>query len=332
MKKKNGAGMKKKLKKKIKPKSKQKKKKPKMSNTIVNPINFNLSKIHYSNPEVNSLPGKNLSFKRIRFNYEINNDLKPLTIESPPNLLSWGLSENNDMNTGQLSGYQMAINLWSKPHKTEEEERFVTTIDQICDHAKEHLVKNRESIEKYDLEVADLKKFNPLYWKMERGQRVPDKGPTLYAKTTYSKKDNKILTVFIDELKQKRIDPMSILTKHCYVKFALTVESIFIGTSISLQLKLSEVMFRLKDSGLRSALCPGISMEIEEDVKEEPSVETPSTDEVVEYEYEEVEEEEEVEEVEQEIKTEVIKPKVENIQEKLVDTTTCNSSWEKDKN
>ena len=137
--------------------------------TIIKPTDLNLNKIQYSKPEFNSIPGQKLGFKRIRLNYEVNNDLKDFIIESPANLLSWGLVENRDLQTNALNGYQMAINLWSKPNKTEEEEMFVESINKICDHAVEHLVKNRESIERYDLEKADLKKFNPLYWKMEKG-------------------------------------------------------------------------------------------------------------------------------------------------------------------
>ena len=34
-------------------------------------------------------------------------------------------------------------------------------------------------IEKYDLEKADLKKLNPLYWKREQGKIVEGRGPTL---------------------------------------------------------------------------------------------------------------------------------------------------------
>lgn len=285
--------------------------------TIINPKNLDTTKICYSAPEINSIPGQKMTFKRIRMNYEINNDLKDFVIESPANLLSWGLTETRDLQTSALTGYQMAINLWSKPNKTSEEEQFIQAIDKIVDHVKEHLVNHRDSIERYDLELADLKKLNPLYYKMEKGQRVPDRGPTLYAKTMYSKKDNNILTCFVDESLESRIDPMDILNKHCYVKFSLKVESIFIGTSISLQLKLKEVHFRLKDGGvrdLRSQLNPNISIaninkeaytSLAQTTKTNPTelITTENDGEESEVEYEEYEEEEEIV-----IKEEVITP------------------------
>lgn len=294
---------------------------------IIKPSTFETSKIHYSQPEINSIAGQKVTYKRIRLNYEMNDDLKPLIIESPANLLSWGLDEDRDMNTNALHGYKMAINLWSKPNKTAEEEKFIETIDQICDNAKKHLVDNREKIERYDLEVSDLKKFNPLYWKTEKGQRVPDKGPTLYAKCKYNKRDQSIATVFMDENESIRIDPMTILKEHCYVKFLLLVESIYIGTTISLQLKLHEVLFRLKDSpkNLRkSLLCPNISMDIKK-ISPENTIDvipfekdTMDTTESFEeeYVYEEVEEEEDNESII--VKEEVITPKIE--EKIIVDT------------
>ena len=226
------------------------------SNSLVPTASFNTSNIVYSKPDVNTIPGQKLSYQRIRLNYEDNDNLNDLIIESPPNLLCWGLTEQHDMVSGQLSGYQLPICLWSKNGPTEEEKRFTDMIEEICQHTKQYLVDNRETIGKYDLEMADLKKFNPLYWKMEKGQRVEDKGPTLYAKCMYSKKSEKFNTVFVNENLNSNVNPLSILNKQCHVKFALKIESIYIGTKISLQVKLCEVLFRPKENVLRSLLAP----------------------------------------------------------------------------
>ena len=60
----------------------------------------------------------------------------------------------------------------------------------IVDHIKKYLLDKRDDIDHYELEDADLKRFNPLYWKKERGKVVEGLGPTLYAKLIYSKKSN----------------------------------------------------------------------------------------------------------------------------------------------
>lgn len=223
---------------------------------------FNTNNIIFSKAEVNQIPGQKLTYKRIKINYSHpDGNITDLILGSPSNLMCWGLSESTDPVSGSLSGYQCAIQLWNRNSPSNEEKRFTQMIDDITKTVKEHLVKEdtKDQIERYDLELSDLKKMQPLYYKQERGVRVPDKGPTLYGKCLYSKKENKIQTFFVNEVTNEPVAPLEILNKHMFVRFALKVESIFIGSNaISLQLKLSEVSFRLKDSSLRSLLAPDL--------------------------------------------------------------------------
>ena len=72
----------------------------------------------------------------------------------------------------------------------------------------------------------------------------------------------KLTRSLFDEVKQKPINPMKILKEQCYCRFALKVESIFIGQlAISIQLKLIEVVFRKKNTAsLTSLLCPNVCL------------------------------------------------------------------------
>lgn len=268
-------------------------------NTILTSTeNLDVNNIVFSKPEINNVPGNKMSYKRIRLNIKNGDELSDLVLESPPNLLSWGLAEQIDMQTNALNGYQIPVCLWSKNGPTPEERKFTDTIDNICQYIKNYLVEHRDELEQYSLEFADLKKFNPLYWKTEKGKIVEDRGPTLYAKCLYNKKTEKINTLFLNEGENppRRVNPLSVIGKHCYVKIALKLESIFIGTKISFQVKCQEVMFRPKEVPLRSLLCPEADLkeEVEEEV-EEKEVEEEEVEEV-----EEEVEEEEVEEVEEE--------------------------------
>ena len=155
-----------------------------------------------------------------------------------------------------MTGYQLPICLWSKNGPTEQERKFTDMITAISDHTKKYLVDHRDELEMYTLELAELKKINPLYWKMEKGKILEDKGPTLYAKCLYNKRDETITTLFINFLISKNVNPLSVLGKKCYVRFALKIESIFFGSKISLQVKLQEVLFRPKETVLRSLLDP----------------------------------------------------------------------------
>lgn len=212
---------------------------------------FDVRKITFSKPEVGSISGNlpKISFKRLRIGARYpDGSHGDLLIQTPENLLSFGLQENTDLATGAVSGYQFPICLWSRNGATEEEKAFTDKFNEIVDHIKAYLVAHRDEIEKYDLELTDLKKFNPLYWKMEKGKVVEGRGPMLYVKVMSSKKTGQILTGMIDDETNTYIDPMDLLNKRCYITGAIKIESIFIGNKISLQLKLFEAVIRVIDT------------------------------------------------------------------------------------
>jgi hypothetical protein len=220
---------------------------------------LNVSDIQFSKPEVNKVPGQSVTYQRIRIGIQKNDQLSDLIIPSPKDLLCWGLQEQRDQQTDNLTGYQCPIVLWSSGTPTTEEKAFTDKFEEICDYIVNYLVENRSSFGKHDLISSDLRKFNPLYWKTEKGVRVENKGPTLYARCLYSKKNESIDTIFYDENKCQQVNPLSVLGKHFFTRFALKLESIYIGTKISLQFKLQEVGFRLKENSMKSLLFPELN-------------------------------------------------------------------------
>ena len=228
-------------------------------------LDFN--NIVFSKPEVNQIPGQKLTYQRIRINVKTDNGLNDLIIASPPNLLCWGLQENRDMSTNELTGYQLPIVLWSKNGPTPEEMEFTNKFKDLCNFIKNYLVEHRDDFSKYDLDINDLKKFNPLYWKMEKGKIIEDKGPTLYAKCLYDKKKERINTIFINEESKSQANPLSLLGKRKSIQFALKIEAVYIGTKISFQIKLYEVKYRLLESSMKSLLTdfvyPSLNQKVE---------------------------------------------------------------------
>lgn len=231
--------------------------------------NYDVSRLVFSNPEVGNIPGSvsKLTFKRIRLATK-NKDgtIGDLVLATPPDLMCYGLQEQTDPSNGAINGYQFPLVLWNRNNPTEEEKAFTDTIHKICDACKEHLVAHRDTIDKYDLELTDLKKFNPLYYKMEKGKLVEGKGPMLYIKTLATKKDGtiKVNTIFTDSDTNEIIRPMDLMGKRCYVRGAIKIESIFIGTKISLQMKLFEAQVKVIDSAFKSLLNPNLVIKREE--------------------------------------------------------------------
>jgi hypothetical protein len=108
-----------------------------------------------------------------------------------------------------------------------------------------------------DLERSDLRKLNPVYYKKtEDGEVAEGASPTLYAKLIVSKKNgqNKIITEFFDGVSGNPIKPLDLIGKYCYTKAVIKIESIFLGSKISLQVKLYEAEVNLINSGVKKLL------------------------------------------------------------------------------
>ena len=85
-------------------------------------------------------------------------------------VFSYGVQENRDMKTNDINGYTLPQCMWNKYGASKEEKQFTDVNDQITEIAKDHLLKNKDDLELYDLERSELKKLNPLYWKREKGK------------------------------------------------------------------------------------------------------------------------------------------------------------------
>lgn len=212
--------------------------------------NYDVSRMVFSEPQVGSVPNTPIVYKRINISTLNKDGTVGDLIISTEQVFSFGVSENVNPETKKVNGHVLPLCLYNRNGPTTAEKAWVDTFDSIVEHCKNHLVENREEIEQYDLSMNDLKKFNPLYWKREKGKIVDGTGPTLYAKLIASKKNNKIMSMFYNE-NEETIDPLALLGKYCYVNAAIKIESIFLGNKISFQVKLYEANVRLMDGGMK---------------------------------------------------------------------------------
>jgi hypothetical protein len=219
---------------------------------------YNTKRMIFSDPQVGSIPNSvpPISYQRISLQTRNEDGTSgDLILPTCKGLFSFGVSENTNPETKKVNGYVMPVCLWNRDGASKEEKEWTTTFNNIIDACKEHLITNRENIGQYELEQSDLKKFNPLYYKKEKGKVVPGTGPTLYAKLIVSKKQNKIVSMFYD-MDDQPIDPLNLLGKYCFVNAAIKIESIFIGNKISMQIKLYECDVKLMENGMKRLLRP----------------------------------------------------------------------------
>ena len=235
-----------------------------MNNTqLTDPQGFDTKNIIFSKPENKQIPNEDPSapkmfYKTIRIGTRNPDGTKGDLVFGTTELFSFGVSENTEMGSTRVNGYTMPLCLWSKDGATPGEEAFVNTFNSTIERIKRHVLDSKDEIEKYDLEESELKKLNPLYWKRERGKIVEGQGPTLYAKLLYKKgaDGGKILSDFTHFENESTIDPMTLVKKYCFVTAAIKIESIYIGTKISVQLKLVEAIVRPLESGPKKLLRP----------------------------------------------------------------------------
>jgi len=236
--------------------------------------NYDVSKMIFSEPVKGVVPSQNpeapkLEYRRILISTRYPDGSKGDLILPTPTVFSFGVKEQLSMDSGILNGYTFPICLWNRDGPTPEEKAFSDKFTEICKNCISYLVENQAElgIETSETELNKTKGgLNPLYWKRElvdEGKKkvsriVAGTGPTLYTKILYFKKsqknEEKFLTPFSDMDTGKEIHPLELLDKLCHANCAIKIESIFLGSKISLQIKLYECNIRLATTGIKPLL------------------------------------------------------------------------------
>jgi len=224
---------------------------------------YDTSRMVFSEPIEGNIPGNgpSISFKRINISTRNPDGSVGELIIPTERLFSFGVSENISMDSGKVNGYTMPLCMWNRDGPTDAEKAWTDTFDNIIEACTQHLLDNKDAIDKFDLDRSDLKKLNPMYWKREKHTEggkttlriVPGTGPTLYSKLIFSKKNDKFLTQFFSNNDEK-LEPLDLIGKYCYANAAVKIESIFIGNKISMQLKLYEAVVEPMQAGMKRLL------------------------------------------------------------------------------
>lgn len=200
--------------------------------------NFDTEKIIFSDAKETSIPGS----YRITIGVQHKDASTGPLIFSTDNVYSFGVQENTSLDKPiRTTGYSIPICLWNRDGPTKYQENFISTIDKVSEYIKKYMLKTevKKSVKKYDLVESDLRKFNPLWYKKEDGQIVEGRGPMLYPKLMCDK-NLKIYTLFANQ-NGRDINPQSLIGQRFTCRVCIKIESIFVGSKISLQVKVLEV-------------------------------------------------------------------------------------------
>lgn len=205
---------------------------------LSNVENFDTEKIMFSDAKETAIPGS----YRITIGVQHKDNSTGPLIFTTDSVYSFGVQENKSLDKpNNITGYSIPLCLWNRDGPTDYQVKFIDTINKVSDHIKKYLLKPeiKKSVKKYDLMESDLRKFNPLWYKKEDGEIVEGRGPMLYPKLMCDK-TLKIYTFFANQ-RGHEINPMTLISQRFTCRVCMKIESIFIGSKISLQIKVSEV-------------------------------------------------------------------------------------------
>ena len=227
---------------------------------------FDASTIIFADPQKNTVPDTKpvISYTRVPISVRYADGSTGDLVLPTSRCFSFGIQANEDERTGAVNNYSMSLVLFSRDGPTPEEERWVTTFNSIIDTAESWILGNKEELGKFDLTSHDLKKLNPLWWKKEiytdpstgksAERRVPGRGPTLYPKLLWQRASGDITTRFFDELSDETLNPHDLIGQRSNLTAAVKIESIYVGKSISIQVKLVEANVAVVDNSYRRLL------------------------------------------------------------------------------
>lgn len=230
-------------------------------------------------PTFGTVPNSNPEIKFVKKFFGIKNSdgTEGELVLDTDRLFCFGVSEAKAPDTGILNGYSMAISMYDRDGATERQMRTVQFINVLTDVLKEHLLldETKNETEFYELEAADLKKFNPLYLKKDKGKVVEGSAPTFYPKLIHFKagkdkngkpRDAKMMTKFYleDEVDDNgdsvEVNPLDYIGVRFHATTAVKFECIYMSAkTINIQTKATEAEIKAAETGPKRLLRVGSS-------------------------------------------------------------------------
>lgn len=216
---------------------------------IISIDSYNTENMVFAKPIFGEVPGTPIKYAKVNIATRMpDGSVIPLHIATVPKLVSLGITENFNSETKSVNGHSLCMFLTSKDGATTEEKQWLNNFNKIIEKAKSFVIENKKELKKASLQLEDLRHdFSPLWYKQEDGEPVGE--PTLYVKLIETwgknKKLEKIHTRFFNQY-GKQINPLDMIKKMCRATAVIKIESIYIGSKIRVQLKLSEVVVEIK--------------------------------------------------------------------------------------
>ncbi|NP_078713.1 early iridovirus protein [Lymphocystis disease virus 1] len=218
--------------------------------------NFCSKNIIFDKPKTNKYNGHRISLK---YKQDETNTTK--CYFRTPILASWGIQSYDKTDEDSPINYSFPLVLYNIDNgPTAKEQAFIDILQEILNKSKQHL--KHKSVK----EIINKRQLDSLVDDMSILYETSPKAPTIYPKIIYNNKTKQFVTLFYRRCagKDRRIDP---LHGRCRVIADIILESIYIGTTVSIQLKIMNVLL-VEDLSLeRDLVFSDISSEDAEEIK-----------------------------------------------------------------
>ena len=214
-----------------------------MSIQLNNIVNYDFSKTIFEDPVEKSSKNGEVTFQEVKVSCLNDDGSKGPLLISTELLSSYGVQD--DVYGGRKTGYSVRLSLFSRGGPTPEEKAWYDAFEKdFMPSVKDKIIANKKLYKQWDLELTDMKKLSPVYWKKDENTgKLSEYGPSIFPKVlAYPRKDGSgydFGTEFFDNDTDMPIDPLLVKGK-CLIRAVLKIDSIFIGSKISLRLKIVE--------------------------------------------------------------------------------------------
>ena len=135
----------------------------------------------FSDPIECRVPGKDVTFRKFKLQIKHDNDKFGLILVKTERCLNFGVQQNYDRKTGEVTGYSLPIVMYDSP-PTSQQKEWVEGFYKVVECFKEHLALNYEFA---SYEMGNI--ASCMWWSDNKVM-----GPTLYAKiaTTRDKRNS----------------------------------------------------------------------------------------------------------------------------------------------
>jgi hypothetical protein len=232
--------------------------------TLVDLNSFDANNLYFETPnELEIQQGnKTIKYFKIQLGNKTEKGVGELIIDFPYFCHSFGIEEFQN-ESGKATSHSVSLSLIDINASAEEKAQqlaIVKAFSSLTEQIKKHLIAIKKDIKKPTLEMGDLKKLCPVYQSLdEDGNPKGDAwyfSPKLMERKIYNKDDPtdvqmKMETKFyMDEQYDDKGEPVEVSPlefngkKHFKFRGAVKIESIYIGSKISLQCKIYDGVVR----------------------------------------------------------------------------------------